>query len=131
MKIAIISTMASSPWGGSEYLWSTMASDALAEGHEIIISLYDWSLSHPRIINLKKNGAKTLPRPRSEKISLLSRIFQKISRRFLPNKVSLKQSYFKPIFDENPDVICISQGSSFDSVHIPDLFKLLLDYGIH
>ena len=58
MKIAFISTMDSAPWGGSEYLWATTAEQALKEGHEVMVSLYDWSVNQPLVTKLQVQGVQ-------------------------------------------------------------------------
>jgi L-malate glycosyltransferase len=122
-KIAIISTMANSPWGGSEYLWVKMAEQGLAEGHEVFLSIYDWSVSHPLIVQLQKQSAHLLPRPRS--LSLFYRGIKKLTQVKTFLKPFSPKSFYKPAFDCKPDVICISQGSSYDAIYYPDLLNLL------
>ncbi|MBF2004219.1 MAG: glycosyltransferase [Chlorogloeopsis fritschii C42_A2020_084] len=123
-KIAIVSTMGAFPWGGSEYLWAAMAEQALLDGHEVFISIYDWSVNHPLVIQLQQHGAKLLPRPRF--YNFISRLSKRISKKIpLLNFIS-PQSHYQPIFDCKPDVICISQGHIYDAVfYQPDLVNLL------
>ena len=121
-KIAIISTMANFPWGGSEYLWATMAEQALLEGHEVFLSIYDWSISHPLVVQLQQQGAHLLPRPRS--LSLPTRALRKLTQ-VKPALTFLHKSFYQPAFDCKPDVIYISQGSSYDAIYYPDLLHLL------
>jgi L-malate glycosyltransferase len=123
-KIAFITTMAASPWGGSEYLWAASAERALNSGHEIYLSIYDWSTSHPIIQNLEKLGAKILPRIRHPQLpSSTSRVFRKVMNNIQVGK-SVNRSPYQDIFDLKPDIICISQGSSCDIGYFPDLATL-------
>lgn len=124
-KIAVISTMAGFPWGGSEYLWVAMAEQALLEGHEVFISIFDWSVNHPAIIQLQHKGAQLLPRPRFPQATLISRISRKISRK-LPLLNSLyPQSHYHSIVDYKPDVICINEGHVYNGVYEPHLINFL------
>jgi L-malate glycosyltransferase len=118
-KIAFISTMNGDAWGGSEYLWAASAQKALEDNHEVFISIYDWSANHPIVQHIKSLGAKILPRTRSpESPSIATRITRKIA--------AYLRSPFQDIFDIQPDVICISQGSTWDIRLFPDL-ALLID----
>lgn len=112
-RIVIISTMAGFPWGGSEYLWVAMAEEALLEGHEVVISIFDWSVNQPLVINLQKQGAHILSRPKF--YSLRVRIFEKIKQKIPFLKKLFFHSDFENIFELKPDVICISQGFIYDT----------------
>jgi len=46
------------PWGGSEELWSSTARRALEEGHDVLVSVFDWPQLHPRIQELREKGAQ-------------------------------------------------------------------------
>lgn len=109
MRLAIVSTMAGAPWGGSEYLWADMAKQSLMEGHEVFMSLYDWSFTHPIVDELINMGAILSLRTRDLKTES---IIQKTCRKILNKFKSSGQ--FQTLFEWQPDVICISQGSSFD-----------------
>jgi glycosyltransferase involved in cell wall biosynthesis len=121
-KIAIISTLSGYPWGGSEYLWAAMAEQALLEGHEVFISVYDLSSTHSYIIKLQQQGAKIFPRTRF--FSLFSRVYRQVIKNFFFKNFFLL-SAFKPIFDCKPDVICISEGHLYSAVYDPDFISLL------
>ena len=124
-RIAFITTMAGFPWGGSEFLWSMAAEQALLQGHEVLIAIHDWSVNHPRIVQLQQKGAKLLLRPNSPQLSLPLKIVKKLSQHSLLSKLVKTKSYYQPVFDWKPDVICISQGGTFDVAFLPDLFSLL------
>jgi glycosyltransferase involved in cell wall biosynthesis len=113
-------------WGGSEYLWAAAAEQALIGGHEVSLSIYDWSVNHPLIVQLQKQGAVLLPRPRFLKSpSFHSRAIRKLKQAIPFLNYSSPQSSYQPAFDCKPDVICISQGSSYDTISLPDLLHLL------
>jgi len=128
-RIAIISTMGGFPWGGSEFLWAATAEQALIEGHEVFISIYDWSVSHSIVKRLQDLGAYILPRPRViEPPSLMKRIINRLLK--LVKKQISKPSPYQAVFDCKPDIICISQGGSYDVAYIPDLCQLICSTNI-
>jgi L-malate glycosyltransferase len=129
MKIAIITTMGGYPWGGSEFLWAATAEQALIEGHQVFISVYDWSVSHPIVKKLQDLGAYILPRPRAIKSSLLTRAINRLAQP-LKKQLIPQISPYQIIFDQNPDVVCISQGGSYDLAYIPDLYQLICSKNI-
>lgn len=128
-KIAIVSTSSGCTWGGSEYLWAVTAKQALIEGHEVFISISDWSLHHPLVTQLQKQGAYIFPRPSLVK-ALHSRVLRKISRSIPFIQTLSPKSLYQLAFDWKPDVICISQTSSYDIAYTPDLFHLLTSRSI-
>ena len=125
-KIAVISAMLGYSWGGSEYLWAAMASQALASGHEVFISVYE-SISHPLITQIQEQGAQLLPLRKFPKVpSLAARITRRLKRNLPFLQESQPESSYQPVFDCKPDVICISQGGSYDAaVYAPDFLRLL------
>ncbi len=125
-KIAFISTMSGFPWGGSEYLWAATAEQAIFEGHKVFLSIYDWSVSHPIIVKLQKQGAYIVPRPRPLKPpSLYSKVVKKLTQTIPFLKIPSSESFYQPVFNYKPDAICISQGSSYDTIFDSDLLNLL------
>lgn len=101
MRIAVISTMSGFPWGGSEELWAAMAGDALKQGHDVAVATYRWPELHPRILALGRQGARVFTRRRPKYLRLGA-----ILARLLPP--------FRKLFAWKPDVICISQGATYD-----------------
>ena len=63
MRIAFITTCGF-PWGGCEQLWTRTAALALSEGHEVLISVFDWPEQHPVIRSPEGAGARLLLRRR-------------------------------------------------------------------
>lgn len=129
-KIAIISTSAGCIWGGSEYLWAATAKQALSDRHEVFISISDWSLQYPLVTQLQKQGACVSPRPSLVKASLPSRVMRKVNRIIPFFNTYFSKSLYQPAFDWKPDVICVSQTSSYDIAYTPDLFHLLTSSSI-
>jgi glycosyltransferase involved in cell wall biosynthesis len=57
-RIAIFSSMAEFPWGGSEELWAQMADAALEDGHEVLALIPKWDPRHPKVQALTEKGLK-------------------------------------------------------------------------
>jgi glycosyltransferase involved in cell wall biosynthesis len=101
MRIAFVSVMAGSPWAASEVLWAETAELALREGHTVLVSTFDWPIRPARIAELERQGAQLDLRPLSRWYRR-SALFTHLKRSF----TALKR--FKP------DVICVSQGGTYD-----------------
>ena len=101
MRIAFVSVMTGSPWAASEVLWAETAELALQEGHEVLVSTFDWPDRPAAISQLQRLGAQLDLRP-------LSRWYRR-SALF----TRLKRS-FKALKQFKPDVICVSQGGTYD-----------------
>ncbi len=101
MKVAFLTTMARTPWGGSEELWSAAAAEALAAGHEVMASVYRWPARPERLERLRVAGAHLDLRSHSSryrKSSLLTWI----------------RDPFAALAAFDPDVVCVSQGGTYD-----------------
>lgn len=118
-KIAIISTMAGSPWGGSEELWAATADIALENGHSVALSTYQWTEIAPQIVQLQQKGAKVLFQP-LPKPGIVGRIISKFN-------IS-----FDELFRFQPDVLIINQGGTYDplTMRLGNLFDLLYSRSI-
>ena len=132
MKIGIISLLPGNPWAGSEELWAQMADGAQQAGHQVVISV-----PRHRVLAI-------LPYRPPAKIAALAKKGVQIQTRtpyFLPGAREVSSSllrreisWLKPrgtyrfgaLFGAKPDVICISQGASYDFVGEVDLQKRLL-----
>ncbi|MDJ1482162.1 glycosyltransferase family 4 protein [Cytophagaceae bacterium YF14B1] len=114
MRIAFISTMKGFAWGGSEVLWSKTAELALKNNHSVLISIFDWGTLHPTVQNLQMRGASVHVRPRETKAKRL-RFYQRwlkiLKQKILPKKPEHPYQHVK---DFNPDIICVSQGYTFE-----------------
>lgn len=101
MRIAFISLMAGSPWGASEVLWSDAAKLALSRGHQVMVSAYDWSRNVAAIKALGSKGAELHLRP-IERWRRRSVLWSRLT------------GVFKPLLAFRPDVVCVSQGGTYD-----------------
>lgn len=112
--------MINQPWGGSEELWAAMVEDALDAGMRVSVSVYRWPNEASRLSFLEEAGASILRRPllRSQR---LRRAVARIARFASP---------FREVFRTRSDVICISQGGTYDAVFLPDLINLLYNSSI-
>lgn len=118
MRIIFISLMQGAPWGGSEELWFRTAKYALAQKHEVTVCVYDW-LQEPEAIGLLRNaGALIVKIKRPNPDSIVKRILIKFS----------KIRSFSKLKKLNPDVICLSQGGTYDVGYNSDLQSLLFKY---
>ncbi len=126
MKIAFVTIMAGNPWGGSEYLWAEAAHHAIRQGHEVMISVFDWSTRHPVIKQLVDAGAQLHIRRRwpmhemAEKI-LNRAAFELYRRKWWPAPYAAVKKF-------DPDFIFVSQGGSTDLVY-DGVQRLLLESG--
>ncbi len=122
MRIAFITLMAGVQWGGSEELWYKTAILAKNNGHKVFASIYRWKEELPKIEYLKKIGIEINYRDRFDKDSSLP----KKIKTFLKNRITKINNDYKKLFEFNPDIIFISQGSNFDlSVHHFELYKMI------
>ena len=122
MRIAFVSLMGGLPWGGSEALWTKTAHLALKDGHNVLVSVYDWGALHPEIKKLHEKGAKIHRRSRFESEGS---IFYK-TLLYFKNRISWINDAYMPIIRFNPGHIIVNQGDTFDiSIHHYPLYKLI------
>jgi glycosyltransferase involved in cell wall biosynthesis len=104
MRLAFVSTLAATPWGGSEELWTTTAAKALAAGHEVLLMTYRWPSRHPKIEALERQGAR-----------LHERASESFFRRsWITNKI---RNPFRALGDFAPRAVLISQAGTYDIAH--------------
>lgn len=124
-KIAFISTLSSSSWGGSEELWNLAANTAIENGDEIGIFIYNWDKLPKQIETLKSKGAKIFKR--RKKTSLFKRLLSKLC-----NKFGLYHPFFlnpyKPLIKFNPDSVVITDGRTYYTANDIWLKKILTTY---
>ena len=101
MRVAFVTTMAATPWGGSEELWATTAARALAAGHEVLLMTYQWPSRRARIEALVQQGAQLHERPAG----------QKTRRSWVK---STFRNPFKALTAFSPDIVLISQAGTYD-----------------
>jgi L-malate glycosyltransferase len=117
--------MSGSPWGGSEELWYRTAITALNSDHLVEVVVFKRELIHKKIAYLNSLNITVhyidILKPVFPNI--VFRAFKKIFR--LPVKVKYPNR-FDFLNGRNISKILISQGSSLDSIYIPDLQEFLL-----
>jgi L-malate glycosyltransferase len=117
MKVGVISTMNGFPWGGSEELWAAMVGEALKHRLKVAVSISREAVIPSRFSALQNDGVRVFRRRR-------------LLRRPVENVISKITSPFREIFRENPDVICISQGATYESLYFSGLLDLLYNTSI-
>jgi glycosyltransferase involved in cell wall biosynthesis len=117
VKIAIISTMSGSAWGGSEELWAAMAMEALEAGLDVAVSVYDWPSMPPKLLDLEQRGARVFRRALQQRRGFFERVLRRLT---FPSW---------KIMSFEPDVFCISQGGTFDSLSVDDIVSVLYGSG--
>lgn len=111
-RIAFVSTMAGSPWGGSEALWFAAAERAVRDGHEVATFTVRWRRTPEPLRRLKDQGVGCSFRPRRS-----SGIVDRVRERVTPS--------FADLFRFRPDVVCIAQGGTYDVVLDPQIWRLV------
>ena len=104
--------MSNAPWGGSEELWVKSAGYALDSGNEVFVSVYNWAELPPKILELKKRGAKILKR---KKTYYGSSIIQRIKGLIVKKIISPNQ--IRNLKHCNPDMIVVSQGTIYECMN--------------
>lgn len=122
MRIAFITTCGF-PWGGCELLWTRTAALALSQGHEVLISIYDWPEQHPVIRSLEASGATILLRRRFFP-KLPIRLQKKFLNLFLP--ASRKITYHDAVLSFRPDHILFSLAGGDEIASDPDDLMLFV-----
>jgi glycosyltransferase involved in cell wall biosynthesis len=112
MKIGVISTLNNLHWGGSEELWATMVEEALKERLEVAVSVCHEASIPSKFSGLHQNGVPIFRR-------------RPLRWRRVENVISKIASPFREIFRWHPDVVCISEAGTYDSVYFSDLPELL------
>lgn len=110
MKLGFLSTMASAPWGGSEFLWMSAATEALAKGLNVVASVERWDPMPAQHQLMAQRGVTILQRPRP----VLRRLRRPL-RMWNP---------LRPFIKSNPDALIISQGGTYDLAQ-PDYDELV------
>lgn len=111
-KIAFVSTMLGTPWGGSEELWSQTAMRLLEQGHRVDVSVPGWPMRPKQVEDIIAKGGNVSFRARS--LPLIQRSLAKIRKRFSPEP--LDHESMEWLRREKPDLLVISQGGPWDSV---------------
>ena len=107
-KILFISSMDWLPWGGSEELCAQAAMELRHAGHEVVFCRKAWTPVPPMVQRLESLGCRFLFRQYKSR-GLASRVFGKIQRTIF--KEPTQDYIWREILNENPDLICITEGS--------------------
>jgi glycosyltransferase involved in cell wall biosynthesis len=119
MKLAFISLMNDAPWGGSEALWSKTAALALAEGHQVLITAYEWPTPAQPLRELVAAGATLFYRtPYSPQLH--KRLWRRAVRQFRPLSTELLE-----LKKFAPDLVFVNQGGHSDIIHKEDIWAWL------
>jgi glycosyltransferase involved in cell wall biosynthesis len=108
-RIAFVSSMSGSPWGGSEVLWSETAQRLLDSGHAVFASVTHWPETPAAVAGLRERGAEVDERL-WQIASKSERICAKILRRE-PAHPAWEPCWQK-IVDFRPDLVCVSHGAA-------------------
>lgn len=102
--------MSSTPWGGSEELWTRSAVSLKQIGLKVSASIVQWRTEHHKIRDLRNCGIAVKAWPKSK--SLIDQIITKSPIANLLN-IDSKSFYLRRL---NPDLVVISQGYILDGV---------------
>lgn len=100
------------PWGGSEELWFSLAGEALMQGHKVTVSVKKWPSVDLKIQDLQRRGSDVTwwEYPRGGR---RARYWQKV------------KPPFRAFFQSQPELIFVSQSSTYDCAYRPDLTEPL------
>ena len=121
MTILFITTMSSCNWGGSEELWYSTARYAIEQGNTVIVSSAFEKEIHPKLLELQNKGAILELLYPEKKVSIITKISQKITR-ICHNYSNIPHQYFlyiQAIKKHNPSTILVSQGGTYDVLYKP------------
>jgi glycosyltransferase involved in cell wall biosynthesis len=122
MRIGIVSTMNSAPWGGSEELWAAMANRALQAGFRVSVCVLRPHPRHEKWEALKGAGADVFCQASERWHSrgrTLVRGAQMLNYR-LGKYLYGKMSPLRSLFSTRPDVLLVNDGASLPPSDIID-----------
>lgn len=111
-KIAFVSTMAGSPWGGSEELWARTASRLQGNGADVAMSVYAWPERPSQVQALLDSGITADFRPLE--LSVPMRVVEKVLKRLAPTPIP--RGSVRWLKEQRPDLVVISQGGPWDGL---------------
>lgn len=109
-------------WGGSEELWCNVAEEAIRQGHEVTVSVYNHDPVHDRISALIGKGARLHKRPFPSfyrESSFVRRAVAEVKTRFGMDRTSLE---WGDVVRWRPEVALVSSGETFDHILHHDHF---------
>lgn len=118
MKIGVISTLNDIAWGGSEELWACMVEEASKERLEVAVSICNEASIPSKYAEIHQNGVRVFRRRPLLRLGRVERLLSKVA------------SPFRETFRWKPDVICISQGWTYEALFFSDLIELVYSSGI-
>src|ERR1700755_1862810 len=126
MNIVFISVMAGQPWGGSEELWLQTAIAAKEKGNNVLACVYDWQPEPAQITGLAARGIDIIKFEHPVKQP------QRFYKRAFNNLIGTgSQQKFRDNLEKitrfKPDVICVSQGATFNISASEYLYNYLVD----
>ena len=110
MQIIFISTMASSPWGGSEELWSHAALRLREQGHQVAGSVVRWPSLSPKLSLLAERGVTVVQQAPAQ-----ARFHVRAWRKLIQN-IGYEHPNFEWLKRQKPDLVVISQGQTLDGL---------------
>lgn len=123
VNIAFLTTMKGVPWGGSELLWAAAAKSALGQGHNVLMVVFDWSEAQPPVAQLLEAGASVIARKRMVSRALWRRALRRIGFERWVSR--WEQQWVTRLRKWSPDVVCISQGNTYEVFHDTGTLQLL------
>ena len=116
MRIAFISTMSGTPWGGSEELWSQVGVRLAEQGFSIAASIHGWTPLHPRVLDLARRGIEIQARPPVHPV--WRRVAHRLVGRSLPLVIWDIKRFLE---DVRPALVVISDGGFFAPLELVEL----------
>lgn len=113
-KVLFVSTMAGTPWGGSEELWTQTALRLAAQGVSVAASIHGWPKPDQRILNLANRGVTVRPRP--QKPTLVA-----AAARYVFGKSSIVFDIENSFGNFSPDLVVISDGGPLPPIDLVEL----------
>jgi glycosyltransferase involved in cell wall biosynthesis len=110
MKIAFISTIKSSPWGGSEELWYQIANEAINNGDEIGIFSFNWMKEPNQFKELRKRGVKHI-----FKRQIIKSIWRRVAEKYINfnDNLSILINPFHKLIKFNPEIVIVTDGGTY------------------
>ncbi|MGQ9898623.1 MAG: glycosyltransferase family 4 protein [Acidobacteriota bacterium] len=111
MKVAFVSTMEGSPWGGSEELWSQAARYLLEAGWEVFVSVKAWPTRPRQLEALAAAGAHLMFRQLDRRKKLQTLLHRLGGGGYVPPVHLFSHRWLARV---RPQAVVISQGANFD-----------------
>lgn len=108
MRFAIISTMDSDPWGGSEALWAAAAERLVRDGHDVFASVRAWAEPRPALEALAAAGVRIWQRPLEGPSTVMRLAQRSLAKVGVSWPQSAQHSWLKAA---RPDLVCVSNGN--------------------